>query len=128
LSIIPLKNELTIRILTDKKEILKYLHLGISMPIWPELHKYIMRDLEFYRARSMLLLEDGNPVGNALIFNDKSDVLYFGYFGVINHEKGKIIALIHEIVKYAFFQDRSRSNKHSRSHLRLGFLEEGRVK
>ncbi len=128
MSIIALKNELTIRFLTDKIDILKYLQIGISIPIWQELHKYILKDLEFYQTRSILLLEDGNPVGNALIYNDKSDVLYFGYFGVLNHEENKILKLMDEIVKYA----RKNSFKIIRGPINIpgiiygwGFMKEG---
>ena len=46
MSIIPLKNELSIRILNNPSEILKYLQIGISIPILPEYHKYILDDLK----------------------------------------------------------------------------------
>ena len=99
MTVLPLKREINIRILSDIDEIIKYLQIGVNIPIWPELYQYIICDLEKFQAKSILLLEDGNPAGHVLIFHDKKEILYFGYFGVINHEENKISRLIDEIIK-----------------------------
>lgn len=101
MSVIPLKRELSVRILNDINEILKYLQIGVNIPIWPEFQKYIISDLKLFHPKSILLLEDGNVSGHVLIFHDETDTLNFGYFGVINHEEYKIIRLIDEIIKFS---------------------------
>ena len=75
------------QILSDSNEILKYLQIGTSIPIWPEFHEYILNDINFFKAKSILLKDNGNPSGNALIYNHDESILYFGYFGVNNDNK-----------------------------------------
>lgn len=96
-----LKKRVNLRILDDPNEIIKYLQIGINIPILPELIKYILHDLNYFLAKSMLLIEDGNPLGNVLLFDDRGDSLYFGYFGVINHNENMIEFLIDGIINYA---------------------------
>jgi len=94
-------NNLTIEILNDPNEILRYLQIGISLPIWPEFHKYILHDINYFNAKSLILKESGNPLGNVLIYSDNKDILYFGYFRVINHNRNHISFLLNEIINYA---------------------------
>ncbi len=96
-----LGNKLTARFLDDPIEILNYLQIGISIPIFPEFYKYIIHDLIFFKAKSILLLENGNPVGHTLIYNGGGDMLFFGYFSVLTHDENKINLLIETIIKYA---------------------------
>lgn len=96
-----LKKKLSTRVLTDSSEILTYLQLGTSIPILPNLSKYIINDLEYFKASSILLLEGGNPAGQVLIYDDERETLFFGYFGVLNHNSVKINFLIDELIKYA---------------------------
>ncbi|MFX1329832.1 MAG: GNAT family N-acetyltransferase [Promethearchaeota archaeon] len=100
MSLNPLKIELTVRILEDPNEILKYLYIGTNIPIWPEFHKYIIRDLKLFHAKTILLLENGNPTGNVLVYHNDPDILYFGYFGVIYNNPAKINRLIDELLNY----------------------------
>ncbi|MFX0025060.1 MAG: hypothetical protein ACFE8M_01505 [Candidatus Hermodarchaeota archaeon] len=95
-----LKRQLNIKILFDTNDILNYLQLGTVIPILKELYQYILHDLECFNAKSILLEEDGNPVGHSLIFHDNRDTLYFGHFGVLNHEIHKIDLMIEQIIKY----------------------------
>jgi len=97
------KNEIKIRskIINDPNEILKKLELGISIPIWSEFHKYILYDLKFFQAKSMIFEIDGETVGHILIYDDMDNKLYFGYFGVKDHNKKIIKYLIDELIKYA---------------------------
>ena len=45
-------------------------------------------------------MEDGNISGHVLIFNTNTDILYFGFFGVLNHNKEKISFLVNKLVEY----------------------------
>jgi len=94
------KLKFTTQILNDSNEIIKYLYIGTRIPIWPEFHKYILHDLKYFQAKSILLEEDGNPSGNVLIYSDGSDTLYFGYFGVVGDKKNKIIFLLNKLLEY----------------------------
>jgi hypothetical protein len=47
-----------------------------------------------------LLSEDGNITGNVLLFNENDEILYFGFFGVLNHEKDKICFLLNNLIEY----------------------------
>lgn len=95
------REKFTIQILSDPNEILKYLQIGTSIPIWPEFHENILKDINFFKAKSILLKENGNPSGNALIYNHDESILYFGYFGVINDNKRYILILLDNLIKYA---------------------------
>ncbi|MFX1392696.1 MAG: hypothetical protein ACFFAH_03895 [Promethearchaeota archaeon] len=95
-----LQNKLKIQILSNKSEIMTYLQLGINIPILPDFYKYILFDLDYFQAKSILLKQKGNVVGHCLIFND-NNILYFGFFQILNHNKEKISFLINEIKKYA---------------------------
>lgn len=92
---------LTIKIVHDSKEILKYMQIGIKIPIWEEFHKYILHDINHFHAKSLLLNEDGNPIGHVLVYSDGSDTLYFGYFGILNDDNFKIDFLIKKLIEYA---------------------------
>jgi len=92
---------LTTKLIYDSEEILKYLQIGIKIPIWHEFHKYILHDLNHFEAKSILLIEDGNPTGHVLVYDGKDENLYFGYFGVLNDNPTKIDFLIKNLIKYA---------------------------
>ncbi len=94
-------NTLSSKILTDSNEILKYLQIGISLPIWPEFNKYILHDLNYFNAKSIILEHCGNPAANVLVYSDDAETLYFGYFGTINHNRQYISYLLDELLKYA---------------------------
>ncbi len=100
MSLIHLRNELTIRILDDLNDILKNLYIGTNIPIWPEFHKYMIRDFKTFHAKAILLLEAGNPTGIVLVYHKTPDILYFGYFGVINHNPVKINYLIDKLILF----------------------------
>ncbi|TFF88437.1 MAG: hypothetical protein EU549_02995 [Promethearchaeota archaeon] len=92
--------DLSIRELNDPQEIIKYLQLGISIPIWSEFESYILDDLYYFKAISFILNKDGNPLGNVLIFKN-NDILYFGYFRIINHNENYIEYLLDFLIEYA---------------------------
>ncbi|MFX0135254.1 MAG: GNAT family N-acetyltransferase [Candidatus Hodarchaeota archaeon] len=106
-----LKSELSTRVLNNTYEILKYLHLGINIPILPDFYKYILEDLNSYEAKAIILEKNMNEdifktyidkvVGNVLVYDDQGDTLFFGYFGVYDHEETKIEFLIDELIEYA---------------------------
>ncbi|MFX1557403.1 MAG: GNAT family N-acetyltransferase [Promethearchaeota archaeon] len=93
---------MNIRTISNLSLILKYLQLGTTIPITPEFHKYIISDLQFYNAKSLIILDNNkNPIGHVLVFNDESNILYFGYFGVHNHNVKGIEFLLEEIKNFA---------------------------
>lgn len=96
-----LNKDIVIKITDDPNEIMKHLQIGISLPLLPELHKFIMHDIVNFKAKSLLIEEKGKVIGHSLIYDDKGDILYFGYFGVLNHDKTIIIILLEEMIKYA---------------------------
>jgi len=61
-----------------------------------------------FQAKSILLTEAGNITGNVLIFNENDEILYFGFFGVLNHDKNKISFLLNSLIEYG------KSNKFSK--------------
>ncbi len=105
------KSKIYTRILTEPREILQHLHKGISIPLLPEFHKYILGDITSYGAEALVLEEDfdnayfGNKsdkiVGITLLYNDGSDILFFGFFGVYDHDPDKIAILVDELINYA---------------------------
>jgi len=106
-----LKSELSTRFITDKEDIIRYLQLGTNYPIIPEFHKYILEDLKSYNAKAILLEKDINivkfkeytdkVVGIVLVYDDQGDTLFFGYFGVYDHDKKKIEFLVDALIEYA---------------------------
>ena len=47
--------ELNTKILSEPNEILKYLHIGIYLPVLPELYKYILEDIKNFNAKAIIL-------------------------------------------------------------------------
>lgn len=119
---------LTTQILSNPNEIIKYLQLGISIPIWPEFYEYIIHDIQYFDAKLILIKENGNATGNVLVYADDKEILYFGYFGVLNHNKRWITFLLSELMKYA----ENNNFKFIRGPINIptvifgwGFMEEG---
>ena len=106
-----LRAELNARIIEEPEEILRYLHLGINIPILPELYKYIIADIRSFNAKAILLEkeinenkfnENADKVGGiVLVYDDQGDTLFFGYFGVYDHDIIKIEFLIDQLINYA---------------------------
>ncbi|HEY0088395.1 MAG TPA: hypothetical protein VGB37_06105 [Candidatus Lokiarchaeia archaeon] len=104
------KKKLEIEILDEPEEILKHLKLGISIPILPEFHKYIIGDIKTYNAKSIILREEINTerfknqtdyaIGNVLLYDDGGETLFFGYFGVYDHDPFKIEFLLDKILDF----------------------------
>ena len=94
------KNLLTHKIINNPLEIIKYLQIGISIPVWSEFYEFILHDLNFFNARSLIIYENGNPAGHVLLYDSGREKLYFGYFGVINHKKKKIEFLIKKMLDF----------------------------
>ncbi|MBY9004859.1 MAG: hypothetical protein KGD73_12860, partial [Candidatus Lokiarchaeota archaeon] len=47
---------MSFRIINDYDEILSYMQIGTRIPLWSEFHKYIIFDLKYFKAKSILLL------------------------------------------------------------------------
>ena len=135
------KSELSTRVLINPYEILKYLHLGINIPILPDFHKYILEDLNSYEAKAIILEKNMNEnnfktqtdkvVGIVLVYDDQGDTLFFGYCGVYDHDGKKIEFLVEELIEYA----RNNNYKEIRGPINIptviygwGFMVEGSTK
>ena len=94
-------DKLSFRIIKDYNEILSFMQIGTRIPLWPEFHKYIIFDLKYFKAKSILLLESGNILGHVLVFPGIDNYLNFGYFGEISHSNDKISILIDQLIEYA---------------------------
>ncbi|MEJ2295744.1 MAG: hypothetical protein P8Y23_13395, partial [Candidatus Lokiarchaeota archaeon] len=101
-------SNLYVELIENPNEIIKYLHIGINIPIWSDLYKYILNDLQYFHAKSLVLKEEGNIVAHVLIYSIDPEVLYFGYFGVYNNTEDKIEKLADELIRY------SKANHYSR--------------
>ena len=132
------KNELFIRISTNYEEILKYLHLGISIPILPEFVKYIIKTFKAYNVKALILEESksdnlfgekyDNVVGVSIIYDDGSEKMFFGFFGSYDHDKTKILFLVEKLIEYA----KNNKYKYIRGPVNIpavifgwGFMEKG---
>jgi len=103
-------NILKTKILTEPNEIILYLNKGISIPILPEFHKYILRDLEIYNAKAIILEKEINEenfrnktdkiVGITIVYNDGSDTLFFGFFGIYDHNVESIEFLTDSLIQF----------------------------
>ena len=91
----------SIEILENPKKILKYLQLGISLPVREEFYEFVLYDLYVYKAKSIVLRDNNKIVAHTLAYDDGGDILFFGFFGAINHEEKYITFLVEELVKYA---------------------------
>ena len=59
-----------------------------------------MYDINTFHTKSLILLEDDNIAGHVLIYHEDTETLYFGFFGVLNHEHKKIDFLISRLIDY----------------------------
>lgn len=98
-------------IITDPIQILEHIQIGISIPVLPEFHKYIKKDLQEYDAKAIFLKEKGyedtfgkmtdNVIGFCLVYNDGSDILFFGFFRVYDHSNENVEILLNTLITYA---------------------------
>ena len=77
------------------------MQIGTKIPLWSVFHKYIIFDLKYFKAKSILMLESGNILGHVLVFSGVDNYLNFGYFGVISDSNDKICFLIDQLIEYA---------------------------
>jgi hypothetical protein len=108
--IVEQKTVLSTTIIEDPIKIIAELGKGISIPILPEFHKYIIKELKAYDAKAILLeekLEQPNfgkqtdqIVGITVVYGDGTDTLFFGFFGVYDHSPEKISFLSDALKQY----------------------------
>lgn len=91
----------SVEMIEKPSDILKYLGIGIKIPVREEFHDFILHDLTIYCAKSLILKEGKKVVAHTLAYDDGSEVLFFGFFGAIDHEEKYIEYLVEEIIKYA---------------------------
>ena len=92
---------LSLEIVENSNDILKYLQLGINIPVREEFFDFILHDLNIYQAKSLILKEDNKVVAHTLAYDDGGDVLFFGFFGAINHEVKLIEFLLRKLIEFA---------------------------
>jgi GNAT superfamily N-acetyltransferase len=92
---------LSIEILENPKDILKHLQLGINIPVREEFYDFILHDLNIYQAKSLILKEDNKVVAHTLAYDDGGEVLFFGFFGAMDHEEKRIEFLLKKLIKFA---------------------------
>lgn len=85
----------------DPYKIFNLLQLGINIPVLDEFKQYILHDLIYFKAKSLLMLENGNIVGHALVYYTDPKTLYFGYFKVALDKEDRIIFLLEKLIEYA---------------------------
>lgn len=98
---VPKQVSLSVEIIENPNEILKYLQLGISIPVREEFYEFILHDLTVYRAKSLILKENNKIVAHTLAYDDGSEVLFFGFFGAIDHEDKRIEFLLEKLIEFA---------------------------
>ncbi|MHA1643179.1 MAG: hypothetical protein ACTSVX_10640, partial [Promethearchaeota archaeon] len=96
-----LEKKLDILIIENPEEIYNYLQIGINLPILCEFKEFILHDLNVFHSKSILLLEDGDLCGHALIYFLDKNCLYFGFFRVINDIPRRINYLITKLIEFA---------------------------
>ena len=99
-----------IEIVDDYNKILKALKIGINIPI-PQFRDYIIDAFNKYNVRGILLKEKQNKelsfekkeiiTGVTVIFNEDSETLFFGFFGVCDQDSNKIQELISALLNFA---------------------------
>jgi len=90
----------SIKIEEQLEDMVKWLYIGTNIPVWPEFYPYILHDLNVFHTKSLLLKEDDNIAGHVLVYHEDTKILYFGFFGVLNHEHKKIDFLISRLIDY----------------------------
>ena len=92
---------LSVEVIENPNDILNYLQLGISIPVREEFYEFILHDLNLYRAKSLILREDNKVVAHTLAYDDGGEVLFFGFFGAIDHEEKHIGFLLGKLIEFA---------------------------
>jgi len=92
---------LSVEVIENPNDILNYLQLGISIPVREEFYEFILHDLNVYRAKSLILREDNKVVAHTLAYDDGGEVLFFGFFGAIDHEVKHIEFLLGKLIEFA---------------------------
>lgn len=95
------QESLSVELVENPTDILEFLQLGINIPVREEFYDFIHHDLTIYRAKSLILKDNNKVVAHTLAYDDGGEVLFFGFFGAINHKEKYIEHLLEELIKYA---------------------------
>lgn len=95
------QESLSIELVENKTDILEFLQLGINIPVREEFYDFILHDLTIYQAKSLILKDNHKVVAHTLVYDDGGEVLFFGFFGAIDHEEKYIENLLEELIRYA---------------------------
>ena len=91
----------SIDIIENQEKIIENLHFGTNIPVLPEFYRFILSDFNKFNTKSIIVRLEWKIVGHALIYDAGDDILYFGFFRALNHEKNYIEFLINYIHEYA---------------------------
>jgi hypothetical protein len=122
-------------------EILKHIDIGTGLPIFPKFRKYLQRTFELYNVKALILKKklqkdlfrefSDEIEGITIIFNEDSETLFFGFFGVYDHDRYKIDLMVKNLISFAnendFLMIRGPINIPA-VIFGFGFMEEGSCK
>lgn len=95
------QESLFVELVENPTDVLEFLQFGINIPVHEEFYDFILHDLNIYQAKSLILKDNHKVVAHALVYDDGGEVLFFGFFGAIDHEEKYIEYLLKELTKYA---------------------------
>ncbi|MFX1398738.1 MAG: GNAT family N-acetyltransferase [Promethearchaeota archaeon] len=95
------KLDIKIKELSNPYEIVRNLHIGTKIPILKEHFNYIINDLVYFQSKSLLLIENDEPIGHVLVYHAREEILYFGFYGLTIDREDYILLLVDEIIRYA---------------------------
>ena len=87
-----------IEIKENPQETIKYLQFGTNLPILKEFHSFILSDLNNFHTKSIILKDNGEILGHALLYDDGGDTLYFGFFKARNNDIKLIKLLVNLLI------------------------------
>lgn len=95
------QESLSVELVENPTDILEFLQLGINLPVREEFYEFILHDLRMYQAKSLILKDDNNVVAHTIAYDDGGEVLFFGFFGAIDHEEKYLEYLLEKLIEYA---------------------------
>lgn len=92
---------LSVELIENPNEILNYLQLGINIPIREDFNEFILHDITVYHAKSLVIKIDNKSVAQTLVYDDGGEVLFFGFFGAIDHKEKHVEFLLKKLIEFA---------------------------
>ena len=99
--LIDLKYTPHLKIVQNPETIIKLIQKSTNLPVWKELNEFIIYDINYFKAKSLIFKKFNKVIGHTLIFNLDNEVLYFGFFRVLRDKKKYIKQFITLLIEYA---------------------------